>query len=95
MPEDRPGFEFDFETDAREREKAAREVVEAYERLFARADGKIVLADLIEFGHILAPTFRAGEPDVVNYEQGKQRAVLRILRFSGWEVKIKELIKEG
>ena len=88
-------MEFDFETEARERERVTEKVIAAYEQLFRQAEAQLVLADLIEFAHVFAPTYREGRADRTAFEEGMRRVALRILRFSGWEKKLKDSLKGG
>jgi hypothetical protein len=83
-------MQFEHEVEREKHEQAVKEVVEAYERLFARTDAGIVLHDLCEYARVFVPTFCAGAHDLTAHEEGMRRVVLRILRLSGIEMKMRE-----
>jgi hypothetical protein len=76
---------FEHEQEREQAEKAEKDVVEAYKRLFSTPDGRTVLMDLaIKFGWL---TPIEGEA-----EEGMRRVVCRIARLSGVEANVYQMI---
>lgn len=60
-----------------------RELAAAYRRAFSTDDGKVVLKDLMRFGHFGEASFRADDPHLTSFREGERNAVLRILNLCG------------
>jgi hypothetical protein len=58
-----------------------RALRDAYTQAFAGAAGKLVLADLMAFGHVGSPVHVPGDPLTTAFNDGKRRMVLRIQKF--------------
>lgn len=52
-----------------------------YLRVFSTAEGKKVLRDLMQFGHVFDQVHVNGDPVSTAFNDGKRRMVLRILSF--------------
>ena len=86
-------MQFDHEVTTEAEQKAGQEVVDAYRRLFTRADGAIVVKDLIRYSGVFEPGYVDGNPSGSAYQEGTKRTVLRILRLSGIEQKFLDLLE--
>lgn len=54
---------------------------DTYRAVFDTPDGKKVLEHLCKVGHIVSPTFVAGDPHTTSFREGERHIVLSILRF--------------
>lgn len=59
--------------------QAALDLIYAYKRIFAHADGQAVLRDLIHrFGYCRVSTFVAGQPDLTAFNEGRRSVLMHI-----------------
>lgn len=63
------------------RQELQRRTRQAYKRVFASDDGKLVLSDLSKFACINRPTFVPGDPFETHINEGMRRVPLRIFSF--------------
>ena len=67
-----------------------------YKRVFSTAPGKRVLADLMQEGHLLAPTMTdSNNPNIIYFNEGKRNIVLFIMSILKLDVeKLRQQIDE-
>lgn len=53
-----------------------------YKNTFDTVSGRIVLEDLMKFGHVNNITFRPGDPHETSFNEGMRRVALHILAYS-------------
>jgi hypothetical protein len=78
--------DFEHQEEQEQAEELRQKIADAYKRLFSSGpDASLVLFDLMEY----APVFR---PSINEPEDGMRRVVLRILRLSGAEKRMKRAL---
>lgn len=63
------------------RKLSKAEIARAYSEVFATPAGRVVLEDLLKFGHFAEQIHGSGDPYETTFRDGKRRVVLRILSF--------------
>ena len=72
------------------------QLMKAYKDVFNTPSGRLVLHDILRATHVFKSSFKPGQPDVSNFQEGERNVALRILAFLGIDdQKIYELAKES
>jgi hypothetical protein len=67
------------------------EIAKKYKEVFSGEAGKVVLEDLMKFGHINEISYRPGDPHQTSFNEGMRLVVTRILTYVEADLKSKPL----